>query len=577
MEKPNKKKSPMRRIIKVVLLVVVAWGFYTAAKAAFYQPRSQLLQTRTKISYLKGGYHMHSTHSDGKGTIPDLIKAAKEAGLDWIILTDHGSPNPGSQHASGWYEGVLLIGASEHSSDGGHLVVMGASTDYKLPHEPQLAIDDLNHHQGLTFLAHPFDDKIPWTARNVRDFTGLEVLSLYESVKSAPWYRMLQFPLQYAINPDYAILNVLTYPSEPLEEWDRYNQQSQRPYWGIFASDAHGRIPLSKNTALPFPGYQSMLSALFIYHAFNRETFAGLSTRDAVALVQSVIKSGSFFNVIETIAPADSIEMGFTSGDEDSGQNDDAPWIFSLKHGFEKVELRIYRNGQLFKSEQVEGDHRLPLKEPGRYRVELYMPDHSFSALPWVITNPVDLKPSEITDTSTPEAPPVTPPPVYTSIPLDNLGVEKNADSYAEIISGDDPQTLQPTRILRYSLRLPSEGRDSWCSLAMRQKAILLEQVTPHTGVYLEIASSRRCTFWLELRTTESTSGAERWYRHALTVDPIKRGIAIPFSAMKQIHGTLGRIEASSITGLFISINNSTAFVPAEGELTLFQLGGYRP
>ena len=37
----------------------------------------------------KGAFHLHSTYSDGTGTIPEIVRDAKKAGLDWIIITDH--------------------------------------------------------------------------------------------------------------------------------------------------------------------------------------------------------------------------------------------------------------------------------------------------------------------------------------------------------------------------------------------------------------------------------------------------------------------------------------------------------
>lgn len=36
-----------------------------------------------------GDSHVHSTCSDGYGTIPELLHVARAAGLDWIAITDH--------------------------------------------------------------------------------------------------------------------------------------------------------------------------------------------------------------------------------------------------------------------------------------------------------------------------------------------------------------------------------------------------------------------------------------------------------------------------------------------------------
>lgn len=576
MKKLKKKNTILRRFFKILFLFLLVLSIYTAWQSVHYHPVAPLTNTVNAGPYLKGSYHMHSTYSDGKGTISHLVKSAKEAGLDWIILTDHGSPNLGSQHASGWYDGVLLIGASEHSSDAGHLVVIGASTDYKLPFEPQMAIDDLNHYQGLTFLAHPFDDKIPWTDPTVTRFTGIEIFSLYESVKSAPWYRILQFPIQYAFNPDYAILRMLTPPTSSLSEWNRYNRNSARPYMGIFAIDAHGRIPISRRMDIAIPSYKSMLSSLVIYHSYEREAFRKLSTQDAIAMVTDTLKSGTFFNVVETIAPADSLLYECVPDPPTATETASSAWVFQLGHNFNRVHLKLYRNGNLYREETVVKDLKLPLNLPGRYRAELYMPDTTFAELPWIVTNPVDLPSSDMIMAGKPELSSEISPSLFNTVSWDSFSVEKNEDSYAESVKGEDPDSLLPFTIMRYSLRIPTIGKDTWSSLSLRDKKIIRDHLQGQKGVYLEAAASRRCTVWLEVRTAEPGTGEELWYRHSLTLGREKTAMSIPYSAMKQINGRTKSLDSKLISAVFISINNSTAFIPAEGEIYLYQLGGYR-
>lgn len=40
-----------------------------------------------------GDYHMHSTHSDGRGPVEQMVKAASQAGLKEMGITDHGPAN----------------------------------------------------------------------------------------------------------------------------------------------------------------------------------------------------------------------------------------------------------------------------------------------------------------------------------------------------------------------------------------------------------------------------------------------------------------------------------------------------
>lgn len=43
-----------------------------------------------------GDYHMHSTYSDGRGTVGQMVKAASRAGLMEMGITDHGPANIGT-------------------------------------------------------------------------------------------------------------------------------------------------------------------------------------------------------------------------------------------------------------------------------------------------------------------------------------------------------------------------------------------------------------------------------------------------------------------------------------------------
>ena len=38
---------------------------------------------------ITGAIHMHSVFSDGSGEVEDIARYAGEAGLDYILLTDH--------------------------------------------------------------------------------------------------------------------------------------------------------------------------------------------------------------------------------------------------------------------------------------------------------------------------------------------------------------------------------------------------------------------------------------------------------------------------------------------------------
>ena len=51
--------------------------------------------------------HLHSTHSDGTGTVDQIVAAGQKAGVDAILLTDHDTLAGKSEE--GWHGNVLLL------------------------------------------------------------------------------------------------------------------------------------------------------------------------------------------------------------------------------------------------------------------------------------------------------------------------------------------------------------------------------------------------------------------------------------------------------------------------------------
>lgn len=134
----------------VILLVII---FLPALRFSRLENHNPLPK-----SFSKGVFHLHSTFSDGEGDLVEITAAAAAEGLDFVVLTDHGRPNLKAASATRWVNGVLVVGGSEFSLDGGHLASGGFSVPtYRYPPEPQEAVDEVNRDRGISFISHPFD------------------------------------------------------------------------------------------------------------------------------------------------------------------------------------------------------------------------------------------------------------------------------------------------------------------------------------------------------------------------------------------------------------------------------------
>lgn len=127
--------------------------------------------------WYKGNLHTHSTFSDGTRTREQIIAIYKEAGYDFLSITDHsvltdieGLGNPGLLLIPGE---EVCVGASEA---GTHFHIVGVNisepipvTDFDPGVTPQQAIDHINRLGGIAILAHPY-----WSGLNHHDLLGLE-------------------------------------------------------------------------------------------------------------------------------------------------------------------------------------------------------------------------------------------------------------------------------------------------------------------------------------------------------------------------------------------------------------------
>src|SRR5262249_12919939 len=71
---------------------------------------------------LAGAVHIHTTYSDGLGTVPEVAAAAREAGLDFVVITDHETLQPIADGWEGYHAGCLVLFGAEFRVHEGHIL-----------------------------------------------------------------------------------------------------------------------------------------------------------------------------------------------------------------------------------------------------------------------------------------------------------------------------------------------------------------------------------------------------------------------------------------------------------------------
>lgn len=111
-------------------------------------------------TWFKGNLHTHTTRSDGRRTPEEVMALYREAGYDFLALTDHWNLSEEEER-----EGLLLLPGCEYDVGGSpregvyHIVGIGMTEAPRLQKSPSLApqtvIDEINRCGGLAVLAHP--------------------------------------------------------------------------------------------------------------------------------------------------------------------------------------------------------------------------------------------------------------------------------------------------------------------------------------------------------------------------------------------------------------------------------------
>ena len=142
----------------------------------------------------RGAIHIHTKLSDGTGDINIVTKAAKSAGLDWIIITDHNHYD----NNEGIINGVYVIKAQEISpKQSDHYLAFGLNETVLPSDNVQEYVDKVRELGGFGFAAHPdegytINDKgeviprknsnhcIPWTDKNIKP-DGIEIWNWFSN------------------------------------------------------------------------------------------------------------------------------------------------------------------------------------------------------------------------------------------------------------------------------------------------------------------------------------------------------------------------------------------------------------
>jgi len=345
----------------------------------------------------QGAIHIHSTYSDGSGTIPEIVKAAQEVDLDFIIITDHNTNQAQTDGYEGWHDNLLLLVGYElnDKNDQNHYLVLGLDNlpdDYS---DAKYYVDYVEEKHGIGFLAHPLEKRdkdgdippYPWTRWDIENYTGIEIWN-----HMSEWVEGLteKNKINRAMHP---LKSINAPSSDILKLWDSVNMKRAVP--AIGSVDAHAtKHHLGGVISLEIFSYKVLFKSIRT-HLFVENPFEDKSPKTFDLYKKQLIKALKYGNsFISNYYHGDAkgfrffastrkkqYMMGHSFSKED---NDVVDFLIQIPS---PADIRLLKNGEIVY--QTNGmEVFFSTSDFGNYRVEVFK-EKKGSHLPkgWIFSN----------------------------------------------------------------------------------------------------------------------------------------------------------------------------------------------
>jgi hypothetical protein len=514
-----------------------------------------------------GSFHIHTNRSDGSGSPEDAAAAAAKAGLNFIILTDHGDGTR-RPDAPQYLSGVLVIDAVELSTQAGHYIAVGLpQAPYPLRGEARDVIADVRRLGGFGVVAHPHSAKsgLRWHDWD-SDFDAIEWLNADSEWRDERWPQLMRALARYPLRPSETLAALLDRPDATLARWDALTQR--RAVVAFAGADAHARAGwrdddvegYRRSWFLRIPSYEASFRTFAMRVPLNRP-LANDAAADAAHII-AALRRGSAYSAIDAIASPAVLEFFAATGSRTISQGE------TFSEPETAITLTARTNAPTGGVIVLRKDGRILTQKPlpaltaesageGTYRVEVYLSSSPGDPpIPWIMSNPIYVHRDGWG----------TPPPAAPDTPTITRGVqggpwhtEKDDESSAQVA-----QTNYPTGPVELTFRLAGGDR------AARYAALGIgvgKALTERTHLAFRAHASRPMRVSVQARHPQS---GDRWQR-SIYVDTEPREVLVRFAEMTPI-GSSGKFDPANADTLLFVVDTTNTIPGTAGSFTLENL-----
>jgi len=564
----------MKRALKVlaILFAVVALVMFALL------PPGARRTAPPPASTVRGAFHIHSNRSDGSGSVDAIAAAAARAGLQFIILTDHGDGTRAPE-APAYRSGVLTIDGVELNTTGGHYAVMALpASPYPFAGTPDDVIEDVHRLGGFGIAAHPGSPRpsLSWQGWDAA-FDGLEWLNGDSEWRDEPRMPIARALITYLLRAPQSLATLLDRPDRVFTKWDAL--AVHRKIVGLAGTDAHARLGFRQRTDpdaaaihVPLPGYEAAFRA-FSNHVVLDAPFSGDAAADARVLI-GAIRSGHVYSVIDALATPGSLSFTATSGSRSAGIGDTLAiesdvLLHAAANAPSGTTLVLLRNGQRLQ-EVTDGPLEMNGgKDPGVYRIEAYTTGAPGGpAVPWIVSNPIYVG-LEMTSASAAVIPvPMSRIPARTS----EASAESGPNDTSEVETGPltDPRarTFAGDPAITWSFALsPGTAVGQFAAVRVPVSGGLAS----FDRVRFRVSASAPRRLWVQLRAP--VGNTERWGR-TFYADTESRLVDVAWSTFTAIGVTSSpQAPLDRVDSLLLVVDTLNTLPGSKGSVTISEIG----
>ncbi|HEV7376661.1 MAG TPA: hypothetical protein VGN95_18250 [Pyrinomonadaceae bacterium] len=358
-------------------------------------------QTASAYTDYKGVIHVHSSlggHSFGNLT--DIISAANQNGLNFVVMTEHTSPvmDTSAMTLNGVHAGVLFINGNEINTASHDRMLLVPGSAEAAAANTVGAQEVLAHQKSqghLSFIAYPQE----FQSWDVNDYDGMEVYNLYTNTKKINYFVTFFDGLwSYWSYPDLMFARFYERPSDDLKRWDELIAKKNQRVVAIAGNDAHSNVGLrlgdltgKELIGLHLDPYERTFHIVRNHVLIEKEKPLTSET------LLGALASGHSYIAFDLFGDS----SGFTFTAENSQgrkiMGDEIELLDGVRlSATTPVQARVLliKDGQVIRDEDGTSRKDFPVSERGVYRVEVYLTQLGslVKDKPWIISNPIYIK-----------------------------------------------------------------------------------------------------------------------------------------------------------------------------------------